>query len=71
MRLALAEKKLDWHSHILDLMVGDQFKPAYRNINPGAVVPTLVHDGRVVIESAVINEYIDDEFPDPALRPAN
>jgi glutathione S-transferase len=34
-------------------------------------VPTIVHDGRVVYESAVIDEYLDDVFPDPPLRPAD
>ena len=39
-------------------------------LNPKAVVPTLVHDGSVVVESTVINEYLDDVFPDPPLKPA-
>ena len=34
---------------------GDQFKPEYLKLNPNAVVPTLVHDGDVFIESGVIN----------------
>jgi len=34
-------------------------------------VPTLIHDGTVIIESTVINEYIDDAFPDPPLKPAD
>jgi glutathione S-transferase len=38
---------------------GDQFDPAYRRLNPNAVVPTLVHDGQVIIESTVIMHYID------------
>ncbi len=45
-RFALAEKKLAWKSHYLDLLKGDQFNPEYLKINPKAVVPTLVHDGR-------------------------
>jgi glutathione S-transferase len=32
---------------------GDQFDPAYLKLNPSGVVPTLVHDGQPVIESAV------------------
>ena len=68
-RFALAEKGLDWHAHHLDLRAGDQQKPDYVELNPNAVVPTLVHDGRVIIESTVINEYLDDAFPGPALRP--
>ena len=38
-------------------------------LNPNGVVPTLVHDGRVVIDSAIIAEYLDDAFPEPPLRP--
>jgi glutathione S-transferase len=70
-RLALAEKGLDWDGHLLDLMAGETHTPAYRRINPNEVVPALVRDGRVVVESTVINEYLDDAFPDPPLRPAD
>ena len=34
------------------------------------MVPTLVHDGRPVIDSSVICEYLDEVFPEPALAPA-
>ncbi len=70
-RLALFEKGVEWQGEILDLSKGEQFRPAYMRMNPNAVVPTLVHDSRVVIESTVINEYIDDAFDGPALRPAS
>jgi glutathione S-transferase len=68
-RFALGEKKLDWKSHHLNLRAGDQQKPDYVKLNPNAVVPTLVDDGSVIIESTVINEYIDDAYPAPGLRP--
>jgi glutathione S-transferase len=70
-RLVLAEKGLDWHGEVLDLHQGDQHRPQYRAINPRAVVPTLVHDGRVVAESSVIMEYLEDAFPSPSLMPAD
>lgn len=70
-RMALAEKGLEWTSHHLNLRAADQQKPEYLALNPNGVVPTLRHDGAVVIESTVINEYIDDAFPGPALRPAD
>jgi glutathione S-transferase len=38
-------------------------------LNPNAVVPTLVHDGRPVIESSVILYYLDEVFPGPSLMP--
>jgi glutathione S-transferase len=68
-RLALGEKNLEWHGHYLDILKGDQFAPEYQKLNPKAVVPTLVHDGLVVVESTVVNEYLDEVFPDVPLKP--
>lgn len=70
-RFALAEKGLEWTGQHLDLRALDQQKPEYLKLNPNAVVPTLQHDDLVIIESTVINEYIDDAFPGPALRPSS
>jgi glutathione S-transferase len=69
-RLVLREKRLAPTLHFLDLRRGDQFAPAYLKLNPNGVVPTLVHDGRAIVESTVIIEYLDDAFPDPPVRPA-
>jgi glutathione S-transferase len=68
-RFALAEKKLHWEGHHLNLRAADQQKPEYLKLNPNAVVPTLVDDGTVIIESTVICEYLDDAYPEPPLRP--
>lgn len=68
-RFALAEKKLSWGSHHLNLRTGDQQKPDYLKLNPNALVPTLVDNGAVIIESTVICEYLDDAYPEPALKP--
>lgn len=67
-RVALAEKGLEWKRHDLTLR-GDQFDPQYMKLNPNGVVPTLVHDGRVVTESSVILYYLDEAFPTPPLMP--
>jgi glutathione S-transferase len=67
-RLVLAEKGLEWKGHLMTLR-GDQLDPAYLKLNPNGVVPTLIHDGNVVIESAVIMHYLDEVFPKPALMP--
>lgn len=40
-------------------------------LNAHAVVPTLVDDGVVIIESTVICEYLDDAYSEPNLRPRN
>jgi glutathione S-transferase len=70
-RLVLDEKALPWESKLLNVHRGEQFTPEYRKLNPNAVVPTLVHDGRPIIESTIIIEYLDDTFPAPALMPGN
>jgi len=70
-RLALHEKGLEWDGEILDLHRGDQHRPEYLQLNPNGVVPTLVHDGRVIIESTLIIEYLDETFPDPPLMPSD
>lgn len=69
-RYALGEKGIeDVKMHYVDVLKGDQFDPEYVKLNPKAVVPTLVHDGKVILESTVICEYIDDVFPDVPLIP--
>ena len=70
-RMCLAEKNLDWDGRHLSLGDGDHLTPEYLKLNPNGVVPTLLHDERVIIESTVINEYLDTEFAGPPLRPAN
>jgi len=67
-RVALAEKGLPCQEHLMTLQ-GDQFDPAYLKLNPNAVVPTLIHDGRPVIESSVILYYLDEAFPAHPLMP--
>ena len=43
---------------------------SYRRLNPTGKVPALqLDDGFVLPESAVIGEYLEDRFPEPALRP--
>jgi glutathione S-transferase len=68
-RFVLGEKRLPYKSHYVDPFKGEQFRPQYLKLNPLAVVPTLVHNGAVLIESTVICEYLDEEFPDPLLKP--
>jgi len=70
-RIVLHEKDLDWESEYVDVLQGEQFNPTYLKLNPNAVVPTLVHDDKVVIESTVNCEYLDDVFPEPPLRPTD
>jgi glutathione S-transferase len=70
-RLGLEEKGLDWTSHHLNLPANEHVSADYQRINPNGVVPTLVHEGQVVLESNDILAYLDDHFPDPPLRPSD
>jgi glutathione S-transferase len=67
-RIALKEKGQEAKDHIMTLR-GDQYEPAYLKLNPNGVVPTLIHDGRPIIESSLILYYLDDTFPEPPLMP--
>lgn len=70
-RIALAEKGLNWTSHHVNLRTFEQLDAQFLALNPAGMVPVLRHDGRVLRESLVINEYLDEVFPQPALRPAD
>jgi len=70
-RLALAEKNLPWEGRYIDILKGDQFTPEFRKLNPKSVVPVLIDDGRVITESTVINEYLEERFPAPSIFPAD
>ena len=59
-RLCLAEKGLAWTDHPIEFARAEHLTPAYLALNPNGVVPTLVHDGRPVIDSSVICEYLEE-----------
>jgi glutathione S-transferase len=63
-RFVLNAKQLPFEEIKLDLLAGDQLKPDYLALNPNGVVPTLDHDGAVVIDSSVIIEYLDEIAPE-------
>jgi glutathione S-transferase len=67
--LPLKEKQLDFTSHFVNLHNFEQHEPWFVKINPTGQVPVLVHDGKVITESTVINEYVDEVFPEVSLRP--
>lgn len=70
-RMTLAEKEIAYEGKVVDLNAGDQFSDDYRKLNPKAVVPTLVHDAKVLTESTAICAYLDATFPEPALLAAD
>ena len=68
-RLCLFEKGVKFTSHFVDLMHWEHLTDEYRKLNPNSVVPTIVHNGTPIIESSVINQYIDEVFNGPVLTP--
>lgn len=68
-KLVLAEKNLEWKSHLLNLLTFDNLQPSYIRLNPQGVVPTLIDDDKVITDSAVIIRYLDKRFSDPRLAP--
>lgn len=70
-RMTLEEKALPWTSHHLNTRTGEHITPEYFGINPKGLVPTLVHDGDVWIESNDIIRYLDDVYPEPRLTPVS
>ena len=70
-RHCLREKGLAYESRYVNLLRFEHLSPEYLKLNPNGVVPTLVHDGHIVINSACINEYLDEAFPEPRLTPVD
>jgi glutathione S-transferase len=69
--ICLKEKGIDFVSHYVNLLTFEQHEPEFVKMNPNGQVPVLVHDGKIITESTVINEYLDDVFPEISLRPAD
>jgi glutathione S-transferase len=68
-RFVLNAKGLPFEEVKLNLLEGDQLKPDYLKLNPNGVVPTLDHDGQIVIDSNVITEYLDEVAPPESFTP--
>jgi glutathione S-transferase len=70
LRIFLNLKGLAWQSHLVDLPANANFTPWFLGINPRGLVPVLVHDGAVHIESNDIITHLEKAFPTPRLIPA-
>ena len=68
-RIALNLKKLTYEAAAIHLRRNDQSAPDYLGVNPQGLVPALEDDGRVLIQSLAIIEYLDETHPDPPLLP--
>jgi ganglioside-induced differentiation-associated protein 1 len=69
LRVFLNLKGIPWQSHHIDLPGNENFRPWFLGINPRGLVPVLVHDGAVHIESNDIIAYLEKTFPEPRLVP--
>src|ERR1700687_6035589 len=71
-RVVLAEKELEYEKIFVDLRTGEHRQNAeFLKLNPYGKVPVLIDDEIVVYDSTIINEYLEDEYPHPALMPAD
>ena len=69
-RICLAEKELPFKDIRMDIgRAKEHLKPEYLQINPNGVVPTLVDDDKIIIDSSVICEYLDEKYPQVRLSP--
>jgi len=68
-KIALAEKGLHWTGVRVRLANREQKEPEFLKLNPYGKIPVLVDDGKVLFESCIINEYLDEKYPSPPLMP--
>jgi maleylacetoacetate isomerase len=68
-RIALAYKGLAWESRMLNMQALQHAGPAYRSVNPAALVPSLDIDGHVLTQSLAIIEYLEETHREPPLLP--
>jgi len=68
-RIALLEKGLEFERVNVDLSKREQKNPEYLKIHPFGQLPALDDEGFIVYDSTIINEYLEDEYPYPALMP--
>jgi glutathione S-transferase len=68
-RVVLAEKDLEYERFHVDLHKGEQRLPEFLKLNPYGRVPVLIDEDVVVYDSTIINEYLDEEYPNPPMMP--
>ena len=68
-KITLLEKGLDFDTVEVSLPNMEQRSPEYLSLNPNGFVPTLSHGEHVVFESSIINQYLEEQFPQTPLIP--
>ncbi|NKB59626.1 MAG: hypothetical protein GKS00_25180 [Alphaproteobacteria bacterium] len=69
LRIFLNLKGIEWQGHEMDLAASETYTDWFLGINPRGLVPVVVWDGAVHIESNDILALLDETFPDPCLIP--
>ncbi len=69
LRIFLNLKGIEWQPHPIDLSKNENLTEWFLGINPRGLLPVLVHDGAVHIESNDIITYLDRAFPKVKLIP--
>src|SRR5437867_13351858 len=67
--IPLKEKGLPFESVYVDLHKFEQHSDWFVKLNPEGQVPVLENNGIVITHTTVINEYLEDVFPEIPLRP--
>ena len=68
-KIVLHEKGLPYDRVTLDLAKKEQKTPEFLRLNPYGKVPVIDDGGNVLFESCIINEYLDEKYPNPPLMP--
>lgn len=67
MRIALAEKKISWNPILVNLRAKEQRSPEFLALNPNGTVPVIRDGDTLVYDSTIINEYLEEQYPQPSL----
>ncbi len=67
--VVLEEKKLPYEKIPIDLKKMEQKKPDFLKLNPYGKVPVIIDGATVLYESLIINEYLEEKYPETPLLP--
>ena len=70
-KVVLEEKRIPYEIIPVDLKAGEQKKPGFLRLNPYGKVPVIIDGQTVLYESCIINEYLEEKYPDRPLMPTD
>lgn len=69
MRIVLNTKGIEWEYCSIVLTKGEQRSEEFKAMNPLGLVPVLDTGEAVLAQSPAIAEFLEEQYPDPALLP--